>query len=50
MLTRWLPRASWRIAASIPSTGLELLKTFHEARRWTTAWRRPGVSGIHLPA
>ena len=35
---------------TIPSTGLEFENTFHERRRAMIALRRPGVSGIHLPA
>ena len=50
MLIFRLPLACCLMAASIPSTGLELEYAFQVARRWMTAWRRPAVSGIHLPA
>ena len=38
------------MAASMPSTGDELLKAFQLESRSRMAWRRAGVSGIHLPA
>ncbi len=38
------------MAASMPSTGLELLKGFQERQASRIAWRRAVVSGIHLPA
>jgi len=37
------------MAASMPSTGEELLKAFQLRSRSRMAWRRAGVSGIHFP-